>query len=72
MDHLAPLAHQAGPIARYRVVCIESDARVTMRDFDQLADAVTYANDVAFESDVPAPLAAVFDANFERVHTGRR
>jgi hypothetical protein len=55
----------------YRVVVLEGDSRITINDFDAMADALRYADDAASESDVPWPLAYVFAPGFEFVRLGR-
>lgn len=73
LDHIIHAARDRGPVptGAYRVVIIESDARVTTRDHDNLADAKEHANDAAGESDSPPPLAYVLDQEFKVVHRGR-
>lgn len=59
------------PGGRFRVVAIESDDRVSGKDFDSLERANRYADDVASEgSDVP-PVAVALDGGFDVVHRGR-
>ncbi|MDF1563091.1 MAG: hypothetical protein P1V51_08610 [Deltaproteobacteria bacterium] len=50
---------------------LEADLRRTHQDFATLAEARTYADDAASETDDDPPLAYVFDADFELVHEGR-
>ena len=66
-------ARSVGSLAEgaFRVMVLESDLRLRHRDFKSLDEAKRYANDVASESDVPAPLAWVFDSRFEVVCEGR-
>ncbi len=62
---------QASPERPFRVVVLESDADPTVRDFSALEDALNYADDAASESDVPWPLAYVFDGSGNFIRRGR-
>ena len=66
-------ARAAGPLAAgaFRAVVLESDLRLRHRNFESLDEAKRYADDVASEGTEPAPLAWVFDCDFELVHRGR-
>ncbi len=78
LDHfevlLAPLtarARAAGPLAplQARVLVIEPDGRAHHRDFDDVAAAQRYADDVRREADDDRgpPLAIVFDTELNRL-----
>jgi hypothetical protein len=54
----------------YRVVVMESNGKLGMSDFDSLESASCYANDVASESDVPSPMAYIFDDKLRFVDRG--
>jgi len=66
------LARSFGAIApgSFRAIVSEGDARVTHRDFDDLATAITYANDAASETEEGPILAWVVDAELRVVHRG--
>lgn len=63
---LLDLARRHGPLApgAVRVVVVEPDAQVRVRDFASRAEADAYAGDVRWERDDDRgpPLVAVFDA----------
>ena len=73
MPGLVDHARGAGPLARgrFRVVVVESDDRLTTRDFSDLDEARRYADDAASEADDLPPVAVVVDARFCVVHCGR-
>lgn len=62
-----------GPVGagQFRVVVIEGDGRERTTDFAELSKALAYADDVASESDVPWPLAYVFDETLAFIRRGR-
>ena len=66
-------ARKLGPIRKgsFRVIVIESDARITHRDLPTFEKAKAFANDAASEaeSDTP-PVAHVFNDRFEMVCEG--
>ena len=67
-------ARAHGPVApgSFRVVALEADGKVTMRDFSNLEGAQRYAEDAASESDGPGgtPYAYVFDDRLVFVSRG--
>jgi hypothetical protein len=69
-DTIATFAKRAGPLetAAFRVVTVEENTSVRTKDFTDFALAVEYADDAASEPDVAA---AIFNAEWARVHTGR-
>lgn len=73
-DQIVEEARRKGPVApsTYRVVVRESNAILGGREFASRDEAITYANDVASESDWPVPEAWVFDDTFCIVHQGTR
>lgn len=72
-DSFVAIARAAGPVraGQFRVVVIESDGHERTTDFSQLNEALAYADDVASESDVPWPLAYVFDDKLAFIRRGR-
>ncbi|OAI51405.1 hypothetical protein AYO46_08165 [Betaproteobacteria bacterium SCGC AG-212-J23] len=62
---IATAARAHGPIATgsFRVVVLEADGTLTIRDFASLGSAQRYAEDAASESDGPggSPCAYAFD-----------
>jgi hypothetical protein len=72
LDAFVEQALRRGPLApgTFRVVVLEADARFTIRDFASLAEAQTYANDAASETDGASPIAKVCDEHGLVVHEG--
>ena len=62
-DRLIEMSRQRGPIGKncFRVMTIESDARVSSRDFTSLAGAKRYADDAASEADDNPPVAIIWN-----------
>ena len=56
----------------YRVVVLEADSGLTVRDFDTLEHAERYADDAASECDGPAgsPFSYVFDETLQFIGRG--
>jgi len=72
-DFFVTHAKAHGPIApgTFRVVVLEHDDRITIRDFASFDDARAYAYDCASETDHDnAPIAVVIDSKFVRVEKG--
>lgn len=72
-ESFVAIARAAGPVraGQFRVVVIEGDGRKHTTDFAALNEALAYADDVASESDVPWPLAYVFNDNLTFIRRGR-
>ncbi len=64
-------ASQAMPTGSFRVVVSEGTARPILHDFETLAEAQAYADDVASEAADEQQLAYVYDSDFVRVYEGR-
>lgn len=72
-DPWREFAREGGPMTTgmFRVVVAESDGRTSVRDFSTLLAAIKYADDAASETDIPQPLAYVYDAGLTLVHEGK-
>lgn len=73
-EHITEKSRQRGPIRDgcFRVVTIESDARLSSKETDSLKEAQQYADDAASEADTnAAPVALVLNHKFEVVYKGR-
>jgi hypothetical protein len=72
-ERIVEMARRRGPLfgGRFRVVTIESDDRVSIKDFDSLDGAKQYADDAASEGADMPPVAVVLDDSFHVVHRGR-
>jgi len=63
-----------GPLAtgEFRTVVAEGGRPLRSLDLTSRADAIQYANDVAWETEHGENIALVFDSTFTLVHRGRR
>lgn len=71
-DIYARIAAHTGILPQhFRVVASFGGGETSVRDFAQLADAKTYADDVAAEYADQPQLAYVYDSDFVRIYEGR-